>query len=644
MVSFPTGDTHLDSLAMGRTRSDEIVWETVGSPEFLDPHVNYEGFGDWIFYNVYETLYTYPWDGPNSTSFVPLLAASEPLVSSDGLNYIIELRNGISFHDGTSFNASCVKWNIERAMKISFPWGPSWMIAEPLKGGKAVVDAAFEDAGEGSIAFAMAFDEWVSTSGAINVLDDYVIQFVLEEPYPAFISVLSTPVGSIMSPSYAIRYASDPAWATWEDYGVDYAEFYNHMSDNMCGTGPYKQNVWSPNEYIQLNINEEYWRETSVENAGFIRSVLIRINEDAYSRKENLQDGLIDGCYWPKDVAPVFWSFSTGGSNDPDIYVSTGGYSYSLTFAGFNLGTILVNGTDYPSPFSYLHFRRAVSYAFRRWDFIEEEFMGFGIEGRGPIPVGMFGQNESASILEYNLTLAVEEWNLAMNESSFVELLNTLDNQIELSYVVTSQEPGFFYDLFEYALVEIWEHPDANLTGLDSPMECVSVEMDWSTYYDAFEQRQLLVYLLGWIPDYDDPDDYLWPTVYHNGVYARRIGYNNSYVNTLYEQQKSMMDQDDREDLLSLVQELVAQDASYLWVAQETEFRVWRSWLYGDGLNFNPMHDIYFYHVYKVGFTDPEYPDPLRFYLIVGISAEIVIIATLIVYRYGKRIQQESAK
>jgi peptide/nickel transport system substrate-binding protein len=448
----------------------------------------------------------------------------------------------------------------------------------------------------------------------------------------------------MMSPSYAIAHASDPTWATWEDYGVDYIEFYNYMSDHMCGTGPYIQSVWAPYDYIQLNINEEYWRGSSAINAGSIRSVLIRINEDYYSRQQNLRDGLIDGCYWPKEEAHEIYSYSTGLSNDPDLFVSAGGYSYALTFAGFNLNTIRVNDTDYPSPFSYLHFRRAVSFAFRNAEFIGEEFMGFGVQAQGPIPISMFGHNGSAFRWAHNLTLAVEEWNLAMNDSSFVDLLNALDNQIELVYVATSQEPSIFYDLFEYALMEIWEHADANLTGLDAPMECVMVQMDWSTYFDAIDQRQLLVYLIGWVPDYDDPDDYLWSMVYHNGVYANRIGYNNSYVNMLYEQQKSMMDPDDRMNLLSLIQESVAQDMPYLWLAQEIEFRVWRSWLSGIGLNHNPMHDIYFYHIYKVGFTDPGYPDPLRFYLIIGISAEIVIIAILIVYRYSKRVQSESAK
>lgn len=641
--SYPIDHAYFDSLAMSRPRSDKIIWETVGFPEFLDPHVNYESFGNWIFYNVYETLYTYPWGSTNSEPVVPLLAESAPLVSADGLNYTIDLREGIRFHDETPFNASCVKWNIERAMKISDPVGPVWMIAEPLKGGKAVVDAAMDDQGEGSLAFTAVFDEWVASSAAINVLDDYVIQFVLEEPYSAFISILCTPVGSMMSPSYAIAHASDPMWATWETYGVDYAEFYNHMSEHMCGTGPYKQNVWVPYEYIHLNINEDYWRDTTDTMAGSIRSVLIRINDDTDSRQQNLRDGLIDGCYWPKDEAHEFWSPIAENGADPDVYVSTGAYSFTQILAGFNLGTIRVGGTDYPSPFSNIHFRKAVSYAFRREDFIELELMGFGVQSQGPIPIAMFGHNGSAFDWEYNLTLAVEEWNLAMTDPNFVDVLNLLDNQIELKIVITSHEPSFFYDLMVFALTEIWDHQDANQTGLNDPMDCFIAGINLYLYLESLEQRQLLVYLMGWRPDFADPDDCLFPTVYHKGVYANRTGYNNSYVNTLYEQQKSMADQDDRLQILNLLQETVAQDIPYLWIAQESEFRVWRSWLAGSGLIYNPMHDIYFYHVYKVGYTDPSYPDTLRSYLIIGIAIEVVIISTLIVYRFSKRSQPELA-
>ncbi|MFW9890195.1 MAG: hypothetical protein ACFFER_18580, partial [Candidatus Thorarchaeota archaeon] len=51
-----------------KTDIDEIVWETFGNPTYLDPHVNYESFGSWIFDNVYETLFTYPWDSSGVAS------------------------------------------------------------------------------------------------------------------------------------------------------------------------------------------------------------------------------------------------------------------------------------------------------------------------------------------------------------------------------------------------------------------------------------------------------------------------------------------------------------------------------------------------------------------------------------------------
>ena len=65
----------------------------------MDPHVNYETFGGWIAYNMYETLYTYPFGTDSTIPSTPLLAASMPVVSADGLNYTIGLREGITFQD-----------------------------------------------------------------------------------------------------------------------------------------------------------------------------------------------------------------------------------------------------------------------------------------------------------------------------------------------------------------------------------------------------------------------------------------------------------------------------------------------------------------------------------------------------------------
>jgi peptide/nickel transport system substrate-binding protein len=86
-----------------RPPENTLIWETIGNPDYMDPHVDYESFGSWITNNVYETLYTYPWNSAVTDPSVPLLAASAPIMSADGKNYTISLRTGITFQDGTPF-------------------------------------------------------------------------------------------------------------------------------------------------------------------------------------------------------------------------------------------------------------------------------------------------------------------------------------------------------------------------------------------------------------------------------------------------------------------------------------------------------------------------------------------------------------
>jgi len=626
---------HFDPMSLASSSNDVVIWEVSTGPDSLDPHVNYERIGNWIMYNVYETLYTYPFGINDSEPIQPLLAESSPLVSSDGLEYTIELRQDVSFHDATPFNASCVKWNIERGMKIFAEWGPMWMIAEPLKGGFALENIAYNE-GSTSIAYQNAFNDWISSSGAINILDNYTIQFVLEEPYSPFIAALSTSAGSIMSPTYALLHASNPSLATWENYGVDFGEFENHMAEDMCGTGPYKLVDWFLDDYIELGVNSNYWRSSTSPMAGSIINVIIQINQDSNSRKLNLQAGTTDGCDWLKTDAFETWSPLSRNTTNPDLFVSTGDLSFSLLFAGFNMATIRINETDYQSPFSNIHFRKAVYFAFLFDAFVDQELLRFGVRSQGPIPIGMYGHNGTLFEFSRNLTMAVEEWNQAMTDSNFVNVLNALENTIKLNYALSSSEPSRFYTLMEEALITIWASPLANQTGLHQPMDCTQEGLPLPVYVDWLRNQRILVYFTGWTPDFADPDDYLFPIIYHEGFLARRIGYNNSLVNSLFTQQRTVVDKDERTQVLNVLQETIAYDFPYLWLSQETDFRVWRAWLHGDGLVHNPMHEIYFYDLFKDVDLNPSNPDLLRFFLIIGISIELVVISSVIVYRASK--------
>ena len=153
-----------------------LVWETIGNPDYMDPHNNYESYGSWVAYNVYETLYTYEWDSLSTDPTVPLLA-EDLEVSSDGLNYTFTLRQGITFHDGTPFNASAVQYNFERMLGTFDPSGPVWMIAEPILGGGDIEGAVYD---ENTTLHEELWDAWCAANadgtGAVIVLSDYVVR------------------------------------------------------------------------------------------------------------------------------------------------------------------------------------------------------------------------------------------------------------------------------------------------------------------------------------------------------------------------------------------------------------------------------------------------------------------------------------
>lgn len=56
----------------------------------------------------------------NPTNFAPRLATGWEL-ASDKSNYVITLREGVKFHDGTPFNAQAVKWNLDQWLKSNAP-------------------------------------------------------------------------------------------------------------------------------------------------------------------------------------------------------------------------------------------------------------------------------------------------------------------------------------------------------------------------------------------------------------------------------------------------------------------------------------------------------------------------------------------
>lgn len=130
-------------------------------PETLDPHITVDNNSWRAIYYCYDRLVEYAGE---STKLRSGLAESWEF-SDDGLTHTFHLRKGISFIDGTPFNAEAVKFNFDRLFAIGK--GPA-----------------------GTFEFIKS----------VEVVDEYTVKFTLHAPFAPALSVFATDQGCIVSP------------------------------------------------------------------------------------------------------------------------------------------------------------------------------------------------------------------------------------------------------------------------------------------------------------------------------------------------------------------------------------------------------------------------------------------------------------
>mgnify|MGYP001362524148 CR=1 FL=1 len=195
--------------ATAQVPPDVLVVGQIAEPASMDPHVVTAVNDFRILVNVYDGLVRYR---PGTLEVEPALAESWE-ISEDGTTYTFKLRDGVTFHDGTPFDAAAVKFNFDRMLDESHPQ-------------------------HGTGPFPLSF--FFSAIQETEVVDPLTVRFHLNEPYAPFLSNLAYPTGLIVSPTAV------------ETHGPDYAR-------NPAGTGPFAFRVWESNRQVALERNEDYW-------------------------------------------------------------------------------------------------------------------------------------------------------------------------------------------------------------------------------------------------------------------------------------------------------------------------------------------------------------------------------------------------
>jgi peptide/nickel transport system substrate-binding protein len=145
-----------------------------------------------------------------ATSAEPHLATSWTK-SADGLTWTFQLRRGVKFHDGTSFDARAVKINFDRLINASPP-APNLLELSALK--------------------------------STEVVSRYVVRLRLSQPLTFLPTILTGGPAGILSPSSFTKFGNNPGSG-----GIVHP----------VGTGPFMFKEYVRGDHITFERNPNYW-------------------------------------------------------------------------------------------------------------------------------------------------------------------------------------------------------------------------------------------------------------------------------------------------------------------------------------------------------------------------------------------------
>jgi peptide/nickel transport system substrate-binding protein len=495
----------------------------------LDPAIVTDGESFRVTGNCLEPLYQYEL---GTTTPVPALA-TECTANEEATEWTCSLREGVTFHDGTDFNADAVLYNFERWKTTSHPQHFESQVFEYYE----YMWGGFDDA---------------SVIASIEKVDDLTVKFMLNAPLAPFLANLAMDMFAISSPA-AVE-------AAGEDYGTP--------SVGCVGTGPFKFVEWVEGDHITVEANNEYW-----DGAPKVDQIIWRVIPDDSARFLALQAGDIHAF-----EQAVVEDLETAEA-DPNLYVETR--------PALNTGYLAFNYKieEFKDP----KVREAVAHAINRPGLLENFYGAYGEAAMNFLPPLVWGHNDAVEDWTYDPDLSKQ----LLADAGFPDGLSEVtiaeditDAEGNVTYAAGDKIPLTLYYMpvtrFYYpSPKEIGEAMAADLAnaGFDTTLELAG---DWPTYLGLRREGQLVgLYMLGWGGDNGDPDNF------HNYFFgfsgddrvgddaaawvkapdAREGWYANTEIAYLLYQAAVLPDQAARQAIYEQVEQLLHDDVARLWIA-----------------------------------------------------------------------------
>jgi peptide/nickel transport system substrate-binding protein len=520
-LTIPPAVKVKDTLVMGTTDSVETS---------LDPANAYDYFAWEIIRSLGAGLVDYAPGATGPSDIIPDLATSWT-VSSDGLQWTFTLRQGVKYDDGTTFNATHVKYTFDRDIQVADPNG------------------AFVGIGFGDII------------NDIAVVDAYTVRFDLKIPFSPFLSLIAGEECVMVDPKYAPMHGT--AWNATTDV-VLYKDG-DPRASNPMGLGPYTLANWTrvagKDQSIRLTANPNYWNAS----AGIpkTKNIIIQFYQSSSNLALAIENSEVDVAFRQLTITDI----NTMKSNaNLHVWQGTGAFIQYLCLQ------------EKYWPFNETKIREAVGAAINRTMLVSTVFQGQAQNLYTMVPIGMFGHKDVFQNLgdpNYTRTqelLADYGFN-ATNKLTF-----------DLYYETTGHYPQSQQQA--QVLKASMEASGVITVNLQS--------LEWAAMGAARRAGTMPAFIYGWYPDYIDPDDYTQPFLQTSGGSWLNLNYSDPQMDQLIDWARGNTSDSARNTVYSQIQDLMLTDVPMIPLYQGSAFAVtslkvkgvylditqnWRHWL-----------------------------------------------------------------
>jgi peptide/nickel transport system substrate-binding protein len=295
----------------------------------------------------------------------------------------------------------------------------------------------------------------------VEVVDKYTVKYVLKNPVAYFPSLVASvpyyPVNPNIYPQDKI--IRDPS---------------ELKGGKLVGLGPYKVTSFKRDQEIVLDANPNFYGEKPQNDR-----VVIRYFADATTMRLALEKGEVDFVFKtlnPSDIKDL------EKSSKVLTIKAQGPYIRYICFL-----------TDTP-PWNDKVLRQAVAAAVNRSQLIEKVFLGQNAPLYSMVPNGMWSHTNAFRAV-YGA-----DGNLKMARELLASRGYTKSNPLTFDFWYT---PSHYGDT-EVDIAAVLKN-QLEATGV---MKVNVKSAEWAAYRDNWSNKVMPVWLLGWYPDYIDPDNY----------------------------------------------------------------------------------------------------------------------------------------